>query len=68
MIYDWVSVMVYEIDDTNHFHIVPAGDLRDHEADPSCWCLPVEDDDDPGIWVHHAMDRREDRERDRMRY
>lgn len=60
--------MVYEADNTRHFHIVPVGDLRDHEADPTCWCNPTEDEDDPDIWVHHSMDRREDYERGRMKH
>jgi nicotinamide mononucleotide adenylyltransferase len=60
--------MVYEADDTSHFHIVPVGDLRDHEADPRCWCRPTEDEEDPGIWVHHAMDGREQYEQGRMKH
>lgn len=68
MEFNWVSAMVYEPDDTMHFHIVPVGDLRDHEADPSCWCKPSEDTEDPGIWVHNSMDRREDYEMGRMKH
>jgi hypothetical protein len=68
MVYDWISLMVYEEDDTSHFHIVPIGDLRDHYADPTCWCTPTEDEEDPGIWVHHSMDRREEYELGRMKH
>ena len=68
MEFNWVSAMVYEPDDTRHFHIVPIRDLRDHEADPACWCSPTEDPDDLGIWVHNAMDRREEYERGRMKH
>ena len=68
MEFDWVAAMVYEPDESQHFHIVPIGDLRDHEADPACWCSPTEDPDDLGIWVHNAMDRREEYERGRMRH
>jgi len=68
MVFDWISAMVYEFDDEQHFHIVPVGDLRDHDADPDCWCGPTEDDEDPGIWVHHAMDKREEYEQDRMKH
>lgn len=68
MEFNWISAMVYEPDDTRHFHIVPIGDLRDHEADPACWCSPTEDPDDLGIWVHNAMDRREEYERGRMKH
>ena len=68
MIYDWVSAMVYEADDTTHFHIIPYADIRDHNADPCCWCCPTEDPEDPGIWSHNAMDKREERERVRKRH
>ena len=68
MDFDWVSAMVYEPDNTQHFHIVPIDDLKDHAADPSCWCKPSEDAEDPGIWVHHAMDQREEYERGRMKH
>ena len=37
-------------------HVLPQEDLRPHEAAESCWCRPTDDD---GVWVHHAMDRRE---------
>lgn len=68
MQFRWVTAMVYEVDETVHFHIVPAGDLRDHEAHPSCWCQPTEDEDDPGIWAHKAMDKREEYELGRMKH
>jgi len=28
-------------------HIIPLGDLREHEASVSCWCRPSSDDDEP---------------------
>jgi len=68
MVFDWVSAMVFEPDDEQHFHIVPVYDLRDHAADPDCWCNPTEDGEDPGIWVHHAMDKRDEYERGRMKH
>jgi hypothetical protein len=37
-------------------HVVPIDDFRPHCEMPSCWCSPTDDD---GVWVHHAMDRRE---------
>lgn len=64
----WVAAMVYEPDGQRHYHIVPIEDLQDHSADPSCWCNPVEDEEDPGIWVHNAMDQREEYERGRMKH
>lgn len=68
MEFDWVAAMVYEPDESRHFHIIPAGDIDLHRADPTCWCSPEEDPEDPGIWVHHAMDRRDEYERGRMRH
>jgi hypothetical protein len=68
MVFGWVSAMVYEVDDTHHYHIVPVDDVRDHEVHTECWCNPTEDDEDPGIWVHHAMDKREEYEQGRMKH
>jgi hypothetical protein len=40
-------------------HVIPLLDLREHESSADCWCKPTEDDDSPGVFVHHAMDLRE---------
>jgi hypothetical protein len=40
-------------------HVVPLNDLREHTYSDHCWCTPYEDD---GVWVHRAMDRREEYE------
>lgn len=40
-------------------HVVPVGDLRDHDHMADCWCLPTYDE---GTWVHHSLDRREEYE------
>ena len=37
-------------------HVVPLGDLQEHDSEPTCWCNPTEDE---GVWLHHSMDRRE---------
>ncbi len=37
-------------------HVIPLDDLKPHAETPQCWCEPT---DDEGVWVHHAMDRRE---------
>ena len=41
-------------------HVMPLGDYRPHIMACSCWCRPDEDAA-PGslVWVHHALDRRE---------
>ena len=41
---------------TAPIHIVPVNDLREHATSPQCWCKPTLDD---GVFIHHAMDRRE---------
>ena len=43
----------------DQYHIIPLDDLREHEASVSCWCRPSSDDDEPSVFVHHAMDGRE---------
>jgi len=40
----------------NDLHVVPLDDLREHDTDKACWCVPSYDDH---IWVHNSMDRRE---------
>lgn len=40
-------------------HVIPAGDLREHEGSVACWCRPSIDEDEPGVVVHNAMDGRE---------
>lgn len=41
------------------YHVLPMGDLREHESSTTCWCKPVELDDAPGVYVHTSMDGRE---------
>jgi hypothetical protein len=43
----------------DYVHVVPVGDLREHDASTTCWCNPTQDDEEPLVWVHHSMDRRE---------
>jgi hypothetical protein len=44
---------------TEAVHVVPVNDLREHTASAECWCKPSEEDEWPGVWVHHSMDGRE---------
>lgn len=60
--------MAFEAGKEAHYHIVPIGDFCEHEISPDCWCGPSEDADDPGIWVHHSLDRREEYEMGRMNH
>ena len=46
-------------------HIVPINDLREHVASKDCWCKPTEDDQIEDVWIHHAMDEREEYEEGR---
>lgn len=52
---------------SNAMHVVPLNDLRDHSASVDCWCKPSEDDECPGLWLHHSMDRREEYENGKMK-
>jgi hypothetical protein len=52
---NWVSRVARD-----WLHVIPMGDLREHEATAACWCVPVEDD---GVVVHNALDGREAYER-----
>lgn len=44
---------------TDAWHVVPIGDLRPHKSSKNCWCGPVQDEEEPNVWVHNAMDQRE---------
>lgn len=44
---------------------MPLHDLRDHETSRECWCKPTEDEDEPRVVLHHAMDQREQYEQGR---
>jgi hypothetical protein len=44
------------IDITRALHVVPRGDLREHDINKSCWCRPTDEGD---VVVHNAMDERE---------
>lgn len=45
------------------WHVMPIDDARPHTCDGQCWCYPLEDPANPGLWIHHAHDCREARER-----
>lgn len=47
---------------TAAWHVVPLGDLRDHEPNSDCWCRPAlldDDDNDSDVYIHHSLDGRE---------
>jgi len=50
-----------------HTHVVPCGDLKRHQLDPTCWCQPVQDDEDPKLWGHNSLDGREKYEQGEQR-
>ena len=50
----WVSLH-HQLDE----HVIPVNDLKDHEMTQKCWCKPTEDYVCPGLFIHHAMDLRE---------
>jgi len=55
--------------DPDELHVVPCGDLIDHELDEECPCGPTpkpvkRDDGSVGwFWTHHSLDGRELHER-----
>jgi hypothetical protein len=51
---------------TGALHVLPVDDLREHPASKDCWCHPTEDEETPGLWIHHSMDRREEYEEGRL--
>lgn len=43
-----------EFCDCEHqFHIIPENDFREHFVSSDCWCLPMQDELEPNLWLHH---------------
>ena len=40
-------------------HVWPIADLRAHDDTPGCWCGPLQDVEEPAVWTHNALDRRD---------
>lgn len=58
----WQNQYIYSEHDEDRLeliHIIPLGDLREHELTTHCWCEPTRDDEEPIILMHHAADGRE---------
>lgn len=54
--------------ENDYMHVIPENDLREHVSTPDCWCKPSQDDEEPSLWVHHSLDRREEYEDGQARY
>ena len=37
---------------------------EEHIASVNCWCRPVQDDDEPGVWIHSDSVRHTDTDTD----
>ena len=40
-------------------HVTPMDDYRPHDYTSKCWCRPVEDAEEPDMWMHNSLDGRE---------
>lgn len=49
----------------NEIHTMPVNDLREHVESADCWCRPKQDEEEPQLWIHNSMDRREEYEEGR---
>ena len=61
--HEWWVFAVPKPGNRQEHHVIPMNDLRPHDADRTCWCRPAEDDDQPTLWVHNALDQRDAYER-----
>lgn len=43
----------------DNIHVIPVGDLREHESRADCWCKPKQDEIEESVYIHYAMDGRE---------
>ena len=49
-----------EENDLPQWHVVPVGDLKEHDNSPDCWCRPWLDPCADGmLYVHNSLDGRE---------
>lgn len=39
-----------------YFHVFPKEDLIVHVASAQCICQPVQDEEEPNVWVHNLLD------------
>lgn len=44
-------------------HVIPIADARAHGMGSECWCHPLQHPEEPRVWIHHALDCREAKER-----
>lgn len=56
----WETV---QVKDCGIIHVMPVGDIVDHDMDPKCWCHPLYDRRDR-LYIHSSMDGREHHEPD----
>jgi len=40
-------------------HVVPRGDIREHETSAECWCAPTPDTGASNLYIHNAEDGRD---------
>lgn len=50
---------------SEQLHVMPEGDLREHQESRDCWCKPQPDAEEPSVLIHNALDRRESYEQGR---
>jgi hypothetical protein len=62
----WVNVWYEGYMGRRILHLMPRDDLRVHWAG-RCWCSPTCDTSEPDMYVHKAMDGREDFEEGRRK-
>ena len=53
-------------DEAQKVHVYPLGDLRLHIISKDCWCRPTWCDEGE-VYLHNAMDRREDYETGKLK-
>jgi hypothetical protein len=50
---------------SDDIHVMPVGDLREHDDTAECWCRPSRDEEEPRVVIHNSMDGREAHEKGR---
>lgn len=63
----WAHFTNLRPEGVQEIHVIPRADLRAHDVGRECWCSPEQDVEQPCVFIHNSLDRREEYERGELR-
>lgn len=61
--FGWVSQMLHYsapgVPERTWVHVMPINDTHLHRLCRTCWCEPVQDAEQPDVYIHNSADQRE---------